>query len=124
MNNEISSFSLEARLKSFSYSFSGIKQLLRSEHNARVHIVFTILTVMLCFMFDVSNIEIIALTTVMAMVWIAELFNTCIEKLIDFISIGKLPALKIIKDMAAAAVLISAICAFIAGCIIFIPKVF
>ncbi len=122
MANDIPGFSLQARLKSFSYSFAGLKQLLRSEHNARVHIAFTVLAVMLSIMFDVDSIEIIALTIVMAMVWMAELFNTCIEKMIDFISTERLPALKIIKDMAAAAVLVSAICAVITGCIIFIPK--
>ncbi len=124
MNNEIPGFSLRARLKSFSYSFSGIKELLQSEHNARIHIVVTLLTVMLCFIFKVNSIEMIGITIVMAMVWIAELFNTCIEKIIDFVCIERVPALKTIKDMAAAAVLISAVSAVITGCIIFIPKVF
>ncbi|HVE61575.1 MAG TPA: diacylglycerol kinase family protein [Chitinophagaceae bacterium] len=122
MDNDIQGFSLQARIKSFSYSFAGIKQLLRYEHNARIHIAFTVFTVMLCFVFNLRGMEIIALTIVIAMVWMAELFNTCLEKTIDFISVEKLPALKRIKDMAAAAVLISAICAVITGCIIFIPK--
>jgi len=45
MTNDIPGFTLQARLKSFSYSFAGLKQLLRSEHNARVHIAFTVLIV-------------------------------------------------------------------------------
>ncbi len=122
MANDATGFSIQARLKSFSYSFSGLNQLLLSEHNARIHIAFTVLTIILCIIFGVNRMEIIALTIVVAMVWITELFNTCLERLIDFISAERLPALKAIKDMAAAAVLVSAICAAITGCVIFIPK--
>ncbi len=124
MVNDIPGFSLQSRLKSFSYSFSGLKQLLRSEHNAWIHLLFTVAVVIMSIVLKVNRIEIIALTIVIGIVWIAELFNTCIEKIIDFISIERLPALKAIKDMAAAAVLISAICAIITGCIIFVPKLF
>ncbi len=113
MANLIQTFSIQARLKSFTYSFAGLKQLLRSEHNARIHFALTVLVVLLGIIFGVSRMEMIVLTIVIAMVWIAELFNTCIVKTIDFISQEQLPALKAIKDMAAAAVLISAICAII-----------
>lgn len=56
------------------------------------------------------------------MVWTAELFNTAIEKVMDFISTERLPQIKWIKDMAAAAVLITALAAVIIGALIFIPK--
>ena len=58
------------------------------------------------------------------MVWTAEIFNTAIEKTMDFISREKHPQIKLVKDLAAAAVLITAVSAIIVGAIIFIPKLF
>ena len=60
----------------------------------------------------------------MAMVWMAELFNTAIEKTMDFISKEAHPQIKLVKDLAAAAVLIAAIAAVLVGALIFIPKLF
>jgi len=64
------------------------------------------------------------LLIVMALVWITEILNTCIEKIMDFVHPEYHPKVKIIKDMAAAAVLIMAIVAVIVGGLIFIPKLF
>ncbi len=123
MDSDNVGFSWHARIRSFSYSFSGLVQLLKNEHNARIHLVLTLITVMLSIIYNVNSLELVALLIVVAIVWIAELFNTCIEKTVDFITTERLPAIKLIKDMASAAVLISLICAYITGCIIFIPKI-
>jgi diacylglycerol kinase len=66
----------------------------------------------------------VVLLIVMALVWITEIFNTCIEKVMDFVSPEYHPKVKVIKDIAAAAGLIMAIVAVIAGGMIFIPKLF
>ena len=117
-------FSLTDRLKSFSYAWSGIKAVLRTEHNTWIHLTLTVLAIVMGFVLHVTNEELVALIIVIAMVWITELFNTCLEKIMDFISREKHPQIKLIKDMAAAAVLIAAIVAIIVGTIIFIPKIF
>lgn len=80
--------------------------------------------VVLGFVFHISNYEWIAVLIVMALVWMAELFNTCLEKTMDFLSGEIHPQIKIIKDMAAAAVLITALMAVVVGCLIFLPKIF
>ncbi|MEI9913359.1 MAG: diacylglycerol kinase family protein [Bacteroidota bacterium] len=71
-----------------------------------------------------SGTEIILLVIVTGFVWSAEIFNTSIERIMDFISPEHKPEVKLIKDLAAAAVFISALIAFITGAIIFIPKLF
>jgi len=68
--------------------------------------------------------EIVFLVLVTGFVWVAELFNTAIERIMDFISGESHPGIKLIKDLAAGAVLLSAVTAFITGAIIFIPKLF
>ncbi|MNY79213.1 Undecaprenol kinase [compost metagenome] len=57
-------------------------------------------------------------------VLIAELLNTAIEVLVDLVSPDIHPKAKIIKDVAAAAVLVSALTAVVVGLVIFIPKIF
>lgn len=116
-------FSLKARFKSFTYAWCGLRTLLRSEHNALVHLGFTIAVLFLSIGFKISTTEAIALIIVTALVWMAELFNTAIEKSIDFVSTEIHPQIKIVKDLSAAAVLVSAIAAAVVGIIIFIPKI-
>ena len=118
------SFSMLNRFKSFSYAWSGIKELLKTEHNTWIHLFLTIIAVMLGSIFKIAIGEWAALIICMTMVWTAETFNTCIEKILDFISTAKHPQIKTIKDMAAAGVLIASLAAVIVGAIIFIPKFF
>lgn len=117
-------FSVTDRLKSFVYAWSGIRQVFRSEHNMWIHLSLAIISIALGIFLKISNAEWIALVIVIALVVIAELFNTAIEKTIDFISTERHPQIKQIKDIAAGAVLIAAAAAIIAGCFIFIPKFF
>ena len=116
------SFSLRARGKSFKYAVDGMIKFFYTEHNALLHLIATITTIVLAIVTPVSKQEIIFLVLVIGFVLAAELFNTAIEKIMDYISIERNPEIKFIKDVAAAAVLVAAITAFITGCIIFIPK--
>ena len=116
-------FSWKARFKSFRYAWDGIKALLKTEHNAWIHLGATIAVVLLSIEFSITSTEAIALIIAIALVWMAELFNTAIEKSIDFVSTEIHPQIRIIKDLSAAAVFITAIAAACIGLIIFIPKI-
>jgi len=117
-------FSWQSRFKSFVYAWEGLAQFLKTEHNARIHLVLTLLVIVLCFVFKITNSEAMALVIVMALVWITELLNTALEKAMDFISTEKHPQIKWVKDLAAGAVLVAAATAVIVGCLVFIPKIF
>lgn len=120
---KVEQFSIRNRLKSFDFAFNGLKLLLKNEHNARVHFLATIMVCLLGWFFNVNLYEWISLSIVMAMVWMAEIFNTALEEICNFISEEKNPKIKIIKDLAAGGVLVSAVCALIVGLIIFVPKI-
>jgi diacylglycerol kinase len=77
---------------------------------------------MAAIFYNVSKTELMAVIIVSALVWSAELFNTAVEKLVDLVSKDFDPRIKFIKDVSAAAVLLSAIAALLTGAIIFIPK--
>ena len=116
-------FSFMLRMKSFTHAWSGIKTMLVTEHNSRIHLAFTISVLVLGFLFHISRLEFLLLFIVVSMVWIAELFNTCIEKVLDFLTVQKHPEIKRIKDMAAGAVMLASLSALIVGALIFIPKI-
>jgi diacylglycerol kinase (ATP) len=118
-----SSFSWKARGKSFVFAGAGILRFFRAEHNAWIHLGATCVVVVLSLVFHVSRMEAIALVFSVAFVWIAEMLNTAIEKIMDLVSPEYHPKVKVIKDVAAGAVLVAAVAALIAGAIIFIPKI-
>ncbi len=117
------SFSITARTQSFGYAINGIIAFFKQEHNAWLHGAATIMVIVLAFVFPVSKMEAVALALAVGFVWTAEIFNTAIEKIMDFISLEKNPAIKYIKDLAAGAVLVAAMAALVTGLIIFIPKI-
>lgn len=94
----------------------------RSEHNARIHLAATLVLALCSCWLGVSTMEAIALLIVTALVWMAELFNTALEKMVDFTSHERKRELKYIKDLSAAAVLVTALAACATGILIFLPK--
>ena len=120
--SNVSAFLWKARLKSFVYAWEGIVSFIRSEHNAQIHLTATVLVLVLSVTLRLSQSESIAVVFSIALVWVTEMVNTAIEKAMDLVSREKHPQIKMVKDVAAGAVLVAAIAAAIVGCIVFIPK--
>ena len=115
-------FSIRSRLKSFSHAIAGIRQFIWQEHNARIHLAATVAVIIAAWYLQVSRTEAAILAVVTGLVWVAEILNTCVEKLANLITRERHPQIKIIKDLAAGAVLVAAAIAVITGLLIFIPK--
>jgi len=115
---------LKGRLASFGYAWAGVRSFFVTEKNAQLHFLATLAIVFLSICYGVDRYEVIALTLTIAAVWSTEMINTAIEKSIDFVSTDHDPRIKMIKDVAAGAVLTSAIAAAIVGAVIFLPKIF
>ena len=109
------------RVKSIFYAVNGITLMLKSQQNARIHAAFTVAVIALGFCFKLSNCEWCVIILAIAAVWAAEAFNTAIEALVDVASPEIHPLAGKAKDVAAGAVLISAIGSAIVGLIIFCP---
>jgi diacylglycerol kinase len=114
---------LKKRIKSFGFAFKGLYELIRSEPNARIHLLATIVAIVAGFYLKISNQEWCVVLIVIALVWAAEAFNTAIEKLADHLFPEYHETARIVKDVSAGAVLICAIIALICGLIIFLPKI-
>lgn len=121
MSQEKPRFSVLARLKSIKDALAGIALLLKNEHNSRVHLLATVLVILLAFYLSVSTLEWALLTIAITMVWSAEAFNTALEYLCNKVSPEHDQLIGQAKDVAAAAVLLTAIGAVVLGALVFIP---
>lgn len=110
-------------IQSFRLAFEGLRFVFTTERNMRVHCVFALAAVAICFLLRVSEIEFIFIVFAIALVMIAEAANTAFELLLDFVHGDKFhPNVKLLKDIAAGGVFIAAVNAFLIGGIIFVPK--
>lgn len=123
-SSKIDKFSIQSFLRSFKYAFDGLKILLTEERNYVVHCLATIVIIGFGLFYRLRGSEWAMLLMVIGTVLITETLNTSIENIMDFVSTDHQPAIKRIKDISAAAVLISAIVSVLIGLIIFVPKIF
>lgn len=110
------------RIKSFQYAFQGIWTMISSQPNVLIHLTVMIGVIIGGFFLRVSLLEWCVLIISISMVLAAEGFNTAIEFLTDLVSPNYHPLAGKTKDVAAGAVLITAIGAAAVGLIIFLPK--
>jgi len=100
---------------------SGIN-LFFKERNAQIQLSFGIIAIIMGVILKLNTMEWIAVLIAIGMVLIAEMFNSCIEQVCDFNTLEIDPRIKVIKDMAAGAVLIAALISIAIACFVFIPK--
>lgn len=108
---------------SFKYAFEGVHRELKEEQNLKIHILIMILVIIAGFILRISPIEWIICIILFGFVIALELINTAIELTVDLAMPEIHPKAKAAKDIAAAAVLVSAFCSVIIGLIIFLPKI-
>jgi diacylglycerol kinase (ATP) len=116
-------FSIRNRVRSFGHAIAGIMRFIRNEHNARIHVVATVAVIVAAVALKVSHQDAMALAFAIGLVWVTEMFNTCLERTLDFITADFYPEIGFIKDLAAGAVLVASITALVIGGFIFIPKI-
>jgi diacylglycerol kinase (ATP) len=115
-------FSVRARLRSFIYAFRGLGVMIREEHNSWIHLGIMAILIPVCIICRLSAVEWALIILCVGLVLGMELANSAIERIADKISPDKDHQIGKIKDLAAAAVLISSVAAAIIGLIILVPK--
>jgi len=112
------------RIYAFKYAIDGIVAFFRSEQNARIHALAAITAIILGFCVHITRHEWIAILLCISAVFCTEMINTAIEKLCNIVHPAYHSQIKMIKDIAAGAVLLSAVASLVIGAIIFLPKFF
>jgi diacylglycerol kinase len=120
----VKAFQFTGRVRSFRHAkTAGILRMIRCQHNAWVHAVATILVLTAAFLLRMSAGDWCWIILAISIVWTAEALNTAFEFLADAASPEFHPLVGDAKDVAAGAVLITAIAAAVIGVIIFWPYV-
>lgn len=105
----------------FGYASSGLWYAFRTQINMWVHLALTVLAIALGIVLHISAVEFALIFVAIAGVLIAELFNTVIELCVDLASPDYHPLAKRAKDVAAGAVLLSAILAVVIALFVYVP---
>ena len=115
------SFTVGGRLKSVRYAARGVLTMLRTQHNAWLHLAATILVIGAGLSLRIRAEDWRWLVVAVVMVWVSEAVNTAFEHLCDVVQPDFHEFVKVSKDIAAGAVLITAFGAAVLGCLIFWP---
>ena len=111
----------QKKIESMGYAFKGLQIAWKEEHNFRFEIVCAVLTLLLAYFLHVSTTEFLITVFMIGFVLTTEALNTALEELCDKFQPTHDPHIAKIKDLAAAAVLISVLTALAVGITIFIP---
>ena len=114
-------FSIRARGASFSHAVRGLRFMMQTQHNAWLHAAATVAVCVAAAGFQITRVEWCLIVLSMMSVWTAEAFNTALECLTDLASPELHPLAGKAKDVAAAAVLITAVGAATIGVVVFTP---
>jgi undecaprenol kinase len=107
--------------KSFFYSYKGILRVFREEQNIKIQIILAIAVIALGLFFKISLLEWCILIIVITLVILAEIINSAVERITDMFKPRIHEYVKVVKDITAGAVMITAISAMIVGVLIFYP---
>jgi len=106
---------------SFRYAFAGLRYLLWTQRNAKIHTAIGLAAVALGFVLGIDRNEWLTLTLMITIVLAAEGINTAIEAAVDLASPTYHPLAKIAKDVGAGTVLLTAVASVIVGLLLFLP---
>lgn len=110
-------------VQSISNATSGLRTLLKEERNARFHLLATVCVILVSIVFQINRLEWLFILSAIFLVWIAEAFNTSLEKLFDLVEPCKNKYVMAGKDLSAGGVLLSALLSVIIGAIILGPPI-
>jgi diacylglycerol kinase (ATP) len=121
MSNPAGGF-IKSRIKAFGYAFSGWWFVIRTQRNAWIHMLVSVLVIIMSFILRISASDWALILLAIAMVWIAEFLNTALEAVVDLATNHQQHELaRVGKDVGAAAVLIAATSSALIGLLILGP---
>ena len=110
-----------SRAEAFRYAFAGWWYVLRTQRNAWIHALATVLVIIVGLWLKIGRSDWAFIVVAIAFVWTAEFINTALEAIVDLTTKDHHPLAKVSKDVGAAAVLIASLTAVVIGIIILGP---
>lgn len=110
---------LKNPLNGFKYAMEGVSHVLRTQRHMRFHFLVLVLVLLISLVSHRNRMEVLTLLFTVTLVLMAEMFNTAVEAVVDLVTQTYHPLAKFAKDIAAGAVLITVMNAFIVGFLLF-----
>ena len=112
---------IKKHIASYRYAFRGIGLAFRSENNMIIHLVAGVLVLAVNYVLRVTTTEWLITLILIGLAWMAEIFNTAIEKLADRVNKEHDPWIGQAKDLASGAVLVICLIAVVCAGVIYLP---
>lgn len=110
------------RLIAFRDAFRGVGFMLREEPNMRFHVVAAVGVLVAAAAFGLETFEWAAVVFAIVLVLLAEMLNTAVEAVLDLVQPGEHRHVRVVKDLAAGAVLVAALGALVIALLVFVPE--
>ncbi len=112
----------KSTIESFDYAFDGLLHAARTQRHMRWHVAIGSLVLLMALWLKITKVEMIVVVISVTLVLVAEMFNTAIEVTIDLFTREFHPLAAVAKNVAAGAVLLSAVNALVVGYMVFVPS--
>jgi diacylglycerol kinase (ATP) len=112
-----------ARVASFGFAWRGLVEIVRTEIHFKIDLLAMLLVVALGVFFQIERMEWLAVSLTIGLVLVCEAFNTVIERLVDFVHPERHPDAGRVKDMAAGAAFVGALCSLVVAGFVFGPRI-
>ncbi|MBH0229911.1 diacylglycerol kinase family protein [Halobacillus yeomjeoni] len=123
MNSALKEPSTKKKSVGFRYAWKGIKEVFKTEKNFRIHLGAGFLAILAGLVLSLTPVEWAVIILTIAVILSLEMVNSSIERIIDYLAPERHPMAGMIKDIAAGAVLVSAVASVFIALVIFLPKV-
>ena len=108
-------------LRGVRHALSGLGHGALHERNFQIELALGLVAIGMAWWLRISRIEWLAVAICCGVVLSAELFNTAIEKLADTVELGHNEQIRVVKDVAAGAVLLASVASLVVGAAVFLP---
>ncbi len=122
-SNELKKLSFKRILRSFKFSFDGLKYAYLHEQSLVLHVLVMAFIIACGVGFNITPIQWVITLVMGAIILVAELFNTSIEAVVDMVTEEFHPLAKVAKDTASAACFVADMTAAGMWLVVFVPKI-
>jgi len=114
---------IHKHIKSFGHAYSGLKWVIFTQLNFKIHLFISLIAIIGGIFFKVSYEEFLIIFVLICLGLVIEIVNTAIEETIDALDKNPREEIRIAKDVSASAMLVFSVGSFLIACVIFIPKI-
>ena len=120
---ELKHLSFKRVLRSFKFSFDGLKYAYLHEQSLILHVLVMALVILFGILGEATPMQWVIILVMGAMILVVELINTSIEAVVDMVTEEYHPLAKVAKDTASAACFVADIIAAGMWLVVFVPKI-